>query len=65
MSGAYVYIQSEKAGSWRNGRGEVERWGDLWTVGHYDPDGKFIPESDHKSAADAAARVAYLNGGQS
>lgn len=35
----------------------------LWTVGFYDPNGKWIPESDHKTSEDAAARVHYLNGG--
>lgn len=35
----------------------------LWTVGHYDPSGKWQPESDHDSTASAADRVAYLNGG--
>jgi hypothetical protein len=35
----------------------------LWTVGFYSPDGKFEPESDHRSPAEAAARVHYLNGG--
>ncbi len=36
----------------------------LWTVGFYRPDGTWEPESDHKSAEAAAARVAWLNGGQ-
>ncbi|GEM_PF-3600299 len=44
----YVYVPSEK---------------DLWTVGFYDPRGKFIPESDHNSAEEAAKRVHWLNGG--
>lgn len=35
----------------------------LWTVGFYDPDGKWIAESDHGRANDAAERVHYLNGG--
>jgi len=35
----------------------------LWTVGHYDGDGKFQPESDHGSPDDAARRVHFLNGG--
>lgn len=35
----------------------------LWTVGFYRPDGKFEPESDHGSRDEAAARVAWLNGG--
>lgn len=44
----YVYIQSEPG---------------LWTVGIYNIDGGFQPESDHGSADEAAARVHYLNGG--
>lgn len=44
----YVYIRSEPS---------------LWTVGHYDPSGKWVPESDHSSAEDAARRVHFLNGG--
>lgn len=34
----------------------------LWTVGFYDPDGRWEPDSDHASSDEAAARVAYLNG---
>jgi len=45
---SYVYIRSEPQ---------------LWTVGFYDPDGKFVPESDHDSTEAAAQRVNYLNGG--
>lgn len=44
----YVYMQSEPG---------------LWTVGFYDPKGIWRPESDHPSTEEAAARVAYLNGG--
>jgi hypothetical protein len=44
----YVYIKSEP---------------ELFTVGFYKPDGKFEPESDHKSEADARDRVTELNGG--
>ncbi len=36
----------------------------LWTVGFYKPDGKFEPEGDYDSRAEAAQRVHYLNGGQ-
>ena len=36
----------------------------LWTVGFYNPDGKWYPESDHDSVAKAAERVNYLNGGK-
>lgn len=35
----------------------------LWTVGFYSPDGKWNPESDWSVAAEAAARVHWLNGG--
>lgn len=45
----YVYIRSEPH---------------LWTVGFYDPDGKWHPESDHDSTDLAAERVHYLNGGR-
>jgi hypothetical protein len=34
----------------------------LWTVGFYDPDGKWHPESDHTSKEEAAKRTAWLNG---
>jgi hypothetical protein len=44
----YVYIQSEP---------------NLWTVGFYDPSGKFIPDTDHWTSEAAAMRVHYLNGG--
>jgi hypothetical protein len=45
----YVYIQSEPQ---------------LWTVGFYRPgDNKWIPESDHGTPGEAAARVIELNGG--
>lgn len=44
----YVYIRSEPG---------------LYTVGFYDPAGKWQAESDHSSAVSAAARVAFLNGG--
>ena len=43
----YVYIESEPG---------------LWTVGFYDPTGKWNPESDHRSCIEAARRVAWLNG---
>lgn len=47
---AYVYRQSEPG---------------LYTVGFYDPSGKWHPESDWDNAEDAAKRVHYLNGGHS
>lgn len=36
---------------------------DLFTVGFYDPDGKWHAESDHRTDAGAAERVRWLNGG--
>jgi hypothetical protein len=35
----------------------------LWTVGFYTPEGKWVAESDHSNAEEAAKRVHYLNGG--
>lgn len=52
----YVYKQSEKP--W-----PVEGITGLWTVGHYDPNGDWEPESDHPTAEAAAERVILLNGG--
>lgn len=43
----YVYIQSEPG---------------LWTVGFYDPTGKWHPDGDHANPEAAATRVAWLNG---
>lgn len=34
----------------------------LWTVGFYDPTGKWHPEKDCESPEEAANRVAWLNG---
>ena len=34
----------------------------LWTVGFYDPNGKWVAESDHPTPEQAAERVHYLNG---
>jgi hypothetical protein len=48
----YVYIRSESGPAHS-----------LYTVGFYDPDGKWHPESDHEDSEDAAQRVHYLNGG--
>lgn len=48
----YVYKQTEYEGP------------GLWTVGHYSPDGKWEPESDHTDPQKAADRVHYLNGGK-
>lgn len=44
----YVYIKTESQ---------------LYTVGFYDPLGKWIAETDWNSRDEAAARVHYLNGG--
>lgn len=44
----YIYIRTESQ---------------LWTVGFYDPSGKFQPESDWGSPEEASARVCILNGG--
>lgn len=43
----YVYIRSEP---------------NLYTVGFYDPKGKWQPENDYNSSEEAARRVAWLNG---
>jgi len=43
----YVYLNSDPG---------------LYTVGFYDPKGKWEAESDHTSRIEAAQRVAYLNG---
>ena len=46
----YVYIKTEPR---------------LWTVGFYDPDGKWITENDYDDPEEAAKRVAFLNGSNS
>lgn len=46
----YVYIVTEPENS-------------LYTVGFYDPGGKFVPESDWPNRKQASERVHYLNGG--
>lgn len=62
---SWVYVQSERGGErWVDGTGREHVTTDLFTVGHYGPDGKFIPESDHGTAALAGARCHWLNGGQ-
>jgi len=43
----WVYLQSEPG---------------LFTVGFYDPKGKWHSDSDHSDKNEAADRVAYLNG---
>ena len=45
----YVYLLSEPG---------------LYTVGFYDPSGKWHSDSDHNSKELAAERVHYLNGGK-
>ena len=45
---SYVYVQSEPA---------------LWTVGFYDPAGKWHPDGDFSDRDKARDRVHYLNGG--
>lgn len=55
---AWVYLQTEPSPDTTSPR-------ELWTVGHYSPDGTWHPESDHRTSCDAAARVHWLNGGQS
>lgn len=45
----WVYIRSEP---------------NLYTVGFYDPDGKWHPDSDYNSREEAAKRCHYLNGGK-
>lgn len=44
---SYVYLKSEPH---------------LFTVGFFDPQGKWHPDSDHDSREKASDRVAYLNG---
>jgi hypothetical protein len=45
----WVYIQSET---------------NLWTVGFYDPEGKWHPDSDWPTREQARIRVILLNGGK-
>lgn len=45
----WVYINSEPG---------------LWTVGFYDPNGKWNADSDHSDREEAAKRCHYLNGGK-
>lgn len=44
----YVYLKTES---------------NLYTVGFYEPNGKWHAESDHDTANAAAVRVHWLNGG--
>lgn len=52
----YVYIESER---WTDDKGFTRI---LYTVGFYEPSGKWVPESDHSDRDEAAKRVHYLNG---
>lgn len=52
----WVYVQSETPS-------EAPPHG-LYTVGHREKDGQWVPESDHDTADEAADRVRYLNGGE-
>ena len=36
----------------------------LWTVGYYDPKGKWRAMSDHDTPEKAAAEINFLNGGE-
>ena len=45
----YVYRQTEP---------------NLWTVGYYDLQGHWHPDSDHATQEEAAKRVAWLNGSE-
>jgi hypothetical protein len=56
---SYVYIESEK---WTDEDGNKHH---LYTVGFYDPNGKFQPDTDHDDKEKAAERVSWLNGGLS
>jgi hypothetical protein len=46
--GGYVYRESEPG---------------LFTVGHYNGNGVWVPESDHSTTLEASRRCSYLNGG--
>ena len=54
---AWIYICSERPCA-DNG------YNALYTVGFYQPDGKFNPVSDHHDVKIAEQRVHYLNGGK-
>lgn len=47
----WVYINSENGPEYH-----------LYTVGFYDPQGNWHPDSDHEDQEEAAKRVAWLNG---
>jgi hypothetical protein len=52
----YVYIESERV------QGDDGFIRVNYTVGFYDPAGRWRPESDYGSPEEAARRVAWLNG---
>lgn len=52
MNTTWIYILSEHGPDYN-----------LYTVGFYDPNGKFQGDSDHNDREEAAKRVHYLNGG--
>lgn len=53
---SYVYVESER---WKDADGSTRV---LYTVGFYEPNGKWHPDSDHSDREEAAKRVAWLNG---
>lgn len=55
---SWIYIQTER---WTDEDGTPHS---LFTVGFYDPQGKFQPDSDHSRREDAALRCNFLNGGR-
>jgi len=55
---AWVYIRDERPMGYKG------PWDSAWTVGFFDPQGKWQPDSDHDAPEKAAARVHYLNGGK-
>jgi len=58
----YVFIQSDSLDyEMRCYHGRCH--GPVWTVGYYQPDGTWVPESDHTTKISAAQRVYNLNGG--
>ena len=63
----YVVIHSEIAGQLINPKLDQETRFEhnLYTVGHYSPDGTWHPDSDWCDRAQAAERAARLNGGNS
>ena len=62
----WVYRQTEKPGWFPSPKQEHSFYLDnsLWTVGFYDPDGTWHPDSDYSTPKEAAERVHYLNGGK-